>query len=217
MAALNKFNSVEFRGLRGLDNQEDILAWLSILNELTQFACYTMTTPVKVLEDISQMSPTGFLKTVFSKDNYARLTEGLSAQDVSTSMYEGLRLVQRIVYRVGAVFGEVKLRKKDFWQEAGKNIKPNIEDTIMDAAEELPRANPFLRPRNAAAFRERNPAAEIPMPRVNLRQDADALLAGLRDVRDVHRFRIRQDAEMPNELQWEQPILPRENPEEGNF
>ena len=152
LASLNKFFSVEFRGMRGLDNEEDVLAWLEILNELTQYACYTMKSPVTVVEDISKLSPLGFMKTVFSKDSLNRLTTGMTVDDISSSVYEGLRLVQRLVYRVGSEFENVRFRKKDFWEETGKKVgaaKPlEWEDIEWAPAPEMPRArpNPEFRP-----------------------------------------------------------------------
>ena len=127
MASINKFGTVEFRAMRGLDNKTDVLAWLSIINEFCEYACYTMKNPVKVVEDISLKTPIGFMREVFSKDNYERLTNGLDEGLVNASIYEGLRLVQMLVYRIGTEFDQVRLRGRDFWASFAGDAEPELD------------------------------------------------------------------------------------------
>lgn len=133
LAAINKFGTVEFRGMRGLDNREDMLAWLSIVQELCDFACYKMKNPIAIIEQISMKTPRGLLEEVFSGENVDRLTEGLSNNELHDSVYEGLRLVQRLCYKVGEEFDGVKIKGKDFWASFEHEVK--VED------------QPFKRPR----------------------------------------------------------------------
>jgi hypothetical protein len=124
VAAINKFGTVEFRGMRGLDNREDILAWLDILNEFTDYACYKMKNPVTLIEDISVKTPIGFIKEVFSKENFLRLTKGIDENDINNSVYEGLRLVQMLCYKIGTEFDQVRLRGRDFWASFNNDVEP---------------------------------------------------------------------------------------------
>jgi hypothetical protein len=124
VAAINKFGTVEFRGMRGLDNREDILAWLDILNEFTDYACYKMKNPVTLIEEISIKTPIGFIKEVFSKENFLRLTKGIDESDINNSIYEGLRLVQMLCYKIGTEFDQVRLRGRDFWESFNNDVEP---------------------------------------------------------------------------------------------
>ncbi len=124
VAAINKFGTVEFRGMRGLDNREDILAWLDILNEFTDYACYKMENPVTLIEEISIKTPIGFIKEVFSKENFLRLTKGIDESDINNSIYEGLRLVQMLCYKIGTEFDQVRLRGRDFWESFNNDVEP---------------------------------------------------------------------------------------------
>jgi hypothetical protein len=133
LAAINKFGTVEFRGMRGVDNKDDMLAWLSIVRELCEYACYTMRNPVAIVEQISVKTPKMFLSEIFSDENVKRLTEGLSDNEIHDSVYQGLRLVQMICYQVGAEFDGVKIVGKDFWASLDKKEVDNLDDL----AEEL--------------------------------------------------------------------------------
>lgn len=126
-ASINKFGTVEFRGMRGLDSREDILAWLSILNEFCDYACYKMKSPVALVEMISAKSPVGFLKEMFSKENFRLLTEGLDEATINHSVYEGLRLVQMLCYRIGTEFEQVRLRGRDFWASFKEDGEPELD------------------------------------------------------------------------------------------
>ena len=137
LAALNKFGSVEFRAMRGLDNREDLLEWLEIINEFCDYACYKMKNPVTLIEEISLKTPLGFIKQVFSQKNAMKLTHGLNERIINQSVYDGLRLVQMLSYRIGTEFDQVKLSGKDFWASFQNDAPP------MDEIEEGPRVNPF--------------------------------------------------------------------------
>lgn len=154
MASLNKFGTVEFRGMRGLDNKGDVLRWLSIINDLCTYACYTMHNPVDIVEGISLKSPDGLLREIFSKDNYTALTRGLNPLELSNSVYEGIRLVQMMCYQIGAEFDAIVVKGKDFWQ----TLKPDA--VIDDDNLPPPIPEPFFRDRDVAD-RGINPFREL--------------------------------------------------------
>lgn len=115
LASLNKFNSVEFRGMRGVDNEKDLLDWLSIINEFCDYACYKMRNPSEIIEKISKETPLGLLKEIFSENNFNLLTANLTEDQISSSIYDGIHLIQMLSYRIGFVFDKVKVQGKDFW------------------------------------------------------------------------------------------------------
>lgn len=137
LASLNKFGTVEFRGMRGLDKREDILSWLSIINELCDYACYKMNNPITLVEQISVKTPAVFLSDIFSDENVGKLTNNLTNNQIHDSVYEGLRLVQMLCYRIGAEFDGVVIQAKDFWASFDRETK--------DTDQALPEApqNPF--------------------------------------------------------------------------
>lgn len=161
LAALNKFGSVEFRSMRGLDNREDMLAWLEILKEFTNYACYMMKNPVNLIEEISMVTPLGFIKKVFSPKNAMKLTHGIDEYVIDASIYEGLRLVQMLCYRVGTEFDQVKMKGKDFWASFQKDA-PNEEEYQEPApVRGRQRAAPFFRAIMPQPDNLQNPAAEM--------------------------------------------------------
>lgn len=142
IASINKFGTVEFRGMRGLDNKDDVLAWLSIINEFCDYACYKMKNPVELIEAISVKTPLGFIKEVFSKDNFMLLTKGIDEHVINQSVYEGLRLVQMLCYKIGTEFDQVRLRGRDFWASFKEDAEP---DRDVDPAVFVGRAVPAPR------------------------------------------------------------------------
>lgn len=132
LASINKFGTVEFRGMRGLDNREDVLAWLEIINEFMDYACYKMKNPVTLVEEISVKTPVGFMKEVFSHENFLRLTNGIDENTISNSIYEGLRLVQMLCYKIGTEFDQVLIRGRDFWASFNDqdNPVPDVDPAI---------------------------------------------------------------------------------------
>jgi hypothetical protein len=156
LASLNKFGTVEFRTMRGLDNREDMLDWLSIINEFTQFACYTMKNPVDILQEVSVESPVGFLRKIFSAENFAKLTKGVDEDELGHSIYEGLRIVQMLCYKIGTEFDQVRVKGPDFWASLSEDNEVFPE---VDLAEEEAEARHRVA-RNEARAEARNARGE---------------------------------------------------------
>lgn len=163
LASLNKFGTIEFRGMRGLDKREDLLAWLDIINELVTYSCYTMKNPVELIESISQKRPSGFIKEVFSRENFIRLTKGIDEDQIDHSIYEGLRLVQMLVYKIGTEFDQVRLRGKDFWAGFQENEPPrDIDPKDILGGKAQKAARPFAGVEMGAdPFRHRRGAVRV--------------------------------------------------------
>lgn len=202
LAALNKFGSVEFRSMRGLDNREDMLAWLEILKEFTDYACYTMKNPVNLIEEISMVTPLGFVKKVFSPKNALKLTHGIDEHVIDASIYEGLRLVQMLCYRVGTEFDQVRMKGKDFWASFQKDAPHEDEhDEEPAPVRGRQRAAPFFR----GAMPAPNPAAEMLLNDLQWAVDPPAPNIGIAE-------RIRRAQAREARLAAE--LLGREEPDE---
>lgn len=159
LASINKFGSVEFRGMRGLNKREDVIKWLDILNDFCNFACYEMKNPSTLLEDISRQGPMGLLNNIFSKKNVTELTKGLEEHEINASIYEGLRMVQMLCYRIGTEFDQVRLRGRDFWASFSedKDLGPDVAAEDVRAMQAAP-----PRPRGAR-LQPINPFNEVPL------------------------------------------------------
>ncbi len=166
-ASLNKFTTVEFRGMRGLDNREDMLNWLSIIFEFCDYASYKMKNPIDVIRALSEEGPEVFLRKIFSKENFLLLTRGINIEDIAQSLYQGLRLVQMLAYRVGTEFDQVRLRGRDFWASFNNNPEPELDVAPEDIKRGRGghRINPFMRPAEPGVFQEMvDMAAAQPRP-----------------------------------------------------
>lgn len=141
LASINKFGTVEFRGMRGLDNAQDVVDWLNIVNELCEFACYKMQNPMTLVQDISIKTPVNFLRDVFSENSFNKLTAGLTENEISNSVYEGLRLVQMLCYIIGNEFDGVRLKGRDFW--AGLVENKAEENVVLEQQNEPAIQNPI--------------------------------------------------------------------------
>jgi len=168
LASLNKFGTVEFRAMRGLDNREDMLSWLSILNDFTQYACYTVKNPVDLLQEISLDRPEGFIRKVFSEENYNKLTKDLEEGFLDASIYEGLRMVQMLCYKIGTEFDQVLVKGPDFWASLSEDpVFPevDIEEETAAALQRVGHGEQARAPRRPAAgrlFERVAPAAPLP-------------------------------------------------------
>lgn len=124
MSSLNKFGSVEFRGMRGLDNARDVKDWLDILNELTQFACYKMGNPFEdLILGVSVKTPIGFLREVFSQKCLDALIKDRTGDEINASIFEGLRLIQMTASKFYQDWDKVIKREPDFWAKVAPNHK----------------------------------------------------------------------------------------------
>lgn len=123
LCSLNKFNTVEFRTMRGLDNSEDVISWLTILNDLCIYACYAMGKPSNFIENISTKGVHGILSEIFSEESYKKLTNEVSDHEVHASVYEGLRVVQPLAYKVSQYYDKIKPLDKDFWEKEGQELR----------------------------------------------------------------------------------------------
>lgn len=201
-AAVAKFGTVEFRGMRGLDNREAVLEWLSILNEFCDYACYKMRNPVDIVEGISMKTPTGFIKEIFSKENANILLRGLSEQEINHSVFEGVRLIQMLAYKVGTEFDQVRLRGRDFWASFKDDAEPirDVDPKALGKAEKMPR--PIREGRIEDVINE---IRERQLQPIQLNQQ---------QMRPLKVLKPNDFIQVHDVANWRNPIQPRE--EDGN-
>jgi hypothetical protein len=203
IASINKFGTVEFRAMRGLDNEQDVLDWLTILDDLCQYGCYKMKNPVTMLEEISVKGPLMFLKSVFKFGNFMKLTQGVDEGAIADSMYQGLRLVQMLAYRVGTEFDQVRLRGPDFWASLQGDAPPVPDVDPKDLVQAVPlgggrpqrlgnrpqagqRANPFP-PENLPVGRGDRAEDVYVAERVRLINVQEGRMVGAGEIEDFRR------------------------------
>ncbi len=96
-AALGKYGTLEFRGMRGLDTAKEVKDWVDIVCILKD-AAIAYRDPTAIVERMSVEGPIAFARSTFGPDVWAKLTEGLEEGDVARSLYEGVRIAQDIAY-----------------------------------------------------------------------------------------------------------------------
>jgi Putative amidoligase enzyme len=177
IAAVNKFGTIEFRAMRGLDNADDVKLWLSVLNEFVDYSCYKMRNPSTLIEEISVKRPVNFIKEVFPI-NSGVLLEGLDERDIDQSVFEGLRLVQMMCYKIGTEFDKVRLVSKDFWATfADVDVEPELDVKPEEFLKKNLRAHPIrveIGEMRAAAQQWAGQVAMQRMPDHLLLNNADA-------------------------------------------
>lgn len=191
LSSLNKFGTVEFRAMRGLSNADDVKAWVSIIHKLCTFACYELYNPVDLLVDVSRETPVGMLRKVFG-EHAQLLIDKVGEQFVDQSVYEGVRLIQPLVYEVGNSFKGVKFRGPDFWaglKKAKKEEEPAFDMDDVDEEGFLPPP----RPRGARLFQAR----VEPAPDQGLEAPHQRMVADVEQARARLAQQAREAAEQP--------------------
>lgn len=156
VCALNKFNSLEFRAMRGTIDPGIIYNWVSLLAELIDNSVKYYRTPLEVIQDFSAIGPDRFLGKVF-KDHILEF----NYSDLSKRTWEGLRLVQSLAYCTTWNYSDQQLVKRVF---TSKKARPRVEDMWDEplAPVREPRVT-LERPRNPAPPRWAfNPAGAVP-------------------------------------------------------
>lgn len=93
ICAITKFNSIEFRALRGTTDPEIINEWVELLL-CVKDAAESYNSPADILQEFSALGPDKFIKKVFDKKSKL-LTDQFGYED---TVWESARLVQEIVY-----------------------------------------------------------------------------------------------------------------------
>lgn len=119
--ALNKFGSIEIRTMRGTPDYETTLAWVQILQRIYEYA-RTIKDPRDVCQMFSSGGPIMFFDTVLGdKAMFLRKELGLGDSFIRNSIYEGIRLAQRLCYcRDWSKFTQVEITPDPFQRDPAK-------------------------------------------------------------------------------------------------
>jgi hypothetical protein len=129
LCSLNKFGTIEFRTMRGVDNPKEAKEWVEIVNEFYSFCINNTKSPAEILEMVSHEGARGFVEKIFSKDVADQLVGKMSENEIYSSLYEGLRLIQMFCYNISShwkITSEYKVKPE---KEVGE-INADIE--MMD-------------------------------------------------------------------------------------
>ena len=137
LCTLAKFGSVEFRGLHGTLNKDEILIWTRLLTALYEFAADAKPTALSsLLDNVSAKGGDKFLKDLFVKvpEVYEELVKRAGSEDrIVTLFYQGVGNIQPLFYLVP--WYDIRLdRAPPVKQRPVRGIQP--DNVFYDTAEE---------------------------------------------------------------------------------
>jgi hypothetical protein len=108
LSTLFKFGTIEVRTMKGAVSAEQINKWLDIINDLYEYACQTMKSPVELVTDLSVLGAERFMRKIFKPESYEELMKNFPAiQTLQYSLMEGARLIQLFAYEFEEDFNAV--------------------------------------------------------------------------------------------------------------
>lgn len=142
--AVQKFGSLEFRTLRGVDNPETVQQWVNILRRLYELSS-EYKDPREIIWSFSGNGPVSFFELVLGEHAETLVKDtGWTLEQVKTSTYEGVRHAQDLCFcRDWSVFEALEV-KKDPFGRSSKKVAQNLMQAAQAATEPaLPPENPF--------------------------------------------------------------------------
>ena len=109
ICALQKFNSLEYRALRGTTDPDIINDWIGMLLRMKDIA-KTYHTPTEIIVDFSVKGPIKFLEYVLG-DYASRFGAG---EAVKKALWDGMRLAQDIAYARAWEYSDVRPVQRTF-------------------------------------------------------------------------------------------------------
>lgn len=115
LSSLYKFGTVEVRTMKGATSAEQVNTWLSILNDMYNYALTKMKSPVDLAVDLSHLGADGMLRKIFNPENYRELINYFpKIATLHYSLMEGIRIIQVFGYNFEADFiADVPVPKGD--------------------------------------------------------------------------------------------------------
>jgi len=99
LSTLFKFGTVEVRTMRGANSAEQVISWLSILNDMYVYACEVMKSPAELVQDLSLLTAKGLMNKIFKPENVRELMSTFPVFcDLHHSLMEGARILQVFAY-----------------------------------------------------------------------------------------------------------------------
>lgn len=163
--ACRKYGSVEFRAMRGLTTPGPIKQWVSILLEIKDAAVNNFRSPREMVEQVSMLGAEGFLRSIFSEDNFNTLFACFNEAGESTVQdvcYQGSRLMQEFAYTFDIPIAKARAMVADGTvnQVQGTKTGKMMWDEVVEVAVRNQRNINF----DGRVFRPRgNPVNEIPL------------------------------------------------------
>lgn len=111
VCALWKFNSLEFRALKGTTDPKTIHDWVSLLLELIDNTLENYRVPQDIIRDFSAIGPSRFIQKIFPT-YHQRLLE--VHPQIDRVLWDGLRLVQGIAFATDWEYSDYKLVERTF-------------------------------------------------------------------------------------------------------
>lgn len=139
--ATNKFGSIEFRGMHGTVNAEEILRWVDFLRNCLR-ASAKFKNPHEVIAEFSKKGPQDFLTSIFDfpRDILRTLQ---NHPDWRKSLWEGMRLAQDIAWLI-TDWGEKTIKEESPKKEKFYDTAEPDPDVQVDNIRELRiRLNPW--------------------------------------------------------------------------
>ena len=176
--ACRKYGSVEFRAMRGLTTPGPIKQWVSILLEIKDAAVNNFRSPREMVEQVSMLGAEGFLRSIFSEDNFNTLFACFNEAGESTVQdvcYQGSRLMQEFAYTFDIPIAKARAMVADgtvnqvqgtktgkmMWDEVVEEVAVRNQRNInFDGQVLRPRGNPF---NEIPAGWGANPAPDAPI------------------------------------------------------
>lgn len=93
VCALSKFNSLEFRAMRGTTDPEIISEWVEILLSVVDNAVNLYKTPLEVIQDFSAIGPGAFAEKILGIHLHK-----FKEHNIHKVLWSGIRLVQSLAY-----------------------------------------------------------------------------------------------------------------------
>lgn len=94
LEAIEKFGSVEFRGMRGGASKRVLTQWIKMLLSIKDIS-QEYDRPQDIIEDVSRYGSL-WVDRVLKNNNF--ITKKLTQEDISTKLIDGVRVIQEIAY-----------------------------------------------------------------------------------------------------------------------
>lgn len=135
--ALVKFNSLEFRSLRGTRDPDLIIQWINILWNIFQFS-KRFPNPEEIAGVFSGEGPLGFLEKAIGRDNLYPVLSANVGEDVSSLIWSGIRRIQPVIYSLpwGSLMQEINAEAipNPFPKPSKKNLGEwnwEVQDVVL--------------------------------------------------------------------------------------
>lgn len=126
VCALSKFNSLEFRAMRGTTDPEVISEWVDILLSVVDHSIEFYKTPLEVIQDFSAVGPGAFAEKILG----VHLNK-FKDYNIHKVLWSGIRLVQSLAYCTDWTYTDYKPVSKLFSTKKKTDQPPSLFSTSL--------------------------------------------------------------------------------------